>query len=94
MDTSIEPAAAPKAISASTGRAAVAPAAYSSHPFYPVRAEGSYLWDADGKEYLDFFAGLSVHNAGHRHPAIVAAIIEQAQRFAGSSRVWVFRLRQ
>ena len=43
-----------------------------------VRGEGARLWDAEGKEYLDFFAGLSVHNAGHCHPRIVAAIREQA----------------
>ena len=42
-----------------------------------MRGEGARLWDADGKEYLDFFAGLSVHNAGHCHPRIVAAIAEQ-----------------
>ena len=36
--------------------------------------EGARLWDAEGNEYLDFFAGLSVHNAGHCHPRIVAAI--------------------
>ena len=46
-----------------------------------VRGEGTRLWDSDGKEYLDFFAGLSVHNAGHCHPRIVAAITEQAARF-------------
>ena len=39
-----------------------------------VRGEGARLWDSDGKEYLDFFSGLSVHNAGHCHPRIVAAI--------------------
>ena len=37
-------------------------------------------------EYLDFFAGLSVHNAGHCHPRIVAAIREQAGRLGGTSR--------
>jgi acetylornithine/N-succinyldiaminopimelate aminotransferase len=53
-----------------------------------VRGEGTRLWDADGKEYLDFFAGLSVHNAGHCHPRIVAAITEQAGRFMGSSNLF------
>ena len=48
-----------------------------------VRGEGARLWDSEGKEYLDFFAGLSVHNAGHCHPRIVAAIAEQAGTFAG-----------
>ena len=54
-----------------------------------VRGEGARLWDADGKRYLDFFAGLSVHNAGHCHPRIVAAIAEQAAKFAGSSNLFL-----
>jgi acetylornithine/N-succinyldiaminopimelate aminotransferase len=53
-----------------------------------VRGEGARLWDSDGKAYLDFFAGLSVHNAGHCHPRIVAAIAEQAATFAGSSNLF------
>jgi len=54
-----------------------------------VRGEGARLWDSDGKEYLDFFAGLSVHNAGHCHPRIVAAISDQAARFNGSSNLYL-----
>lgn len=53
-----------------------------------VRGAGARLWDSEGREYLDFFAGLSVHNAGHCHPAIVAAISEQAASFAGSSNLF------
>ncbi|MQA75396.1 MAG: acetylornithine/succinylornithine family transaminase [Solirubrobacterales bacterium] len=53
-----------------------------------VRGEGARIWDSDGREYLDFFAGLSVHNAGHCHPAIVAAIREQVGRLAGSSNLY------
>ena len=51
---------------------------YARAPVEFVRGEGARLWDAEGNEYLDFFAGLSVHNAGHCHPRIVAAITEQA----------------
>ena len=54
-----------------------------------VRGEGARLWDSEGKEYLDFFAGLSVHNAGHCHPAIVAAIADQVETFAGSSNLFL-----
>ncbi len=54
-----------------------------------VRGEGARLWDSDGKEYLDFFAGLSVHNAGHAHPEIAAAIVSQAQTFMGSSNLFL-----
>jgi predicted acetylornithine/succinylornithine family transaminase len=53
-----------------------------------VRGEGSRVWDEEGREYLDFFAGLSVHNAGHCHPRIVAAIAEQAARLGGVSNLY------
>ncbi len=43
-----------------------------------VKAEGSKLWDADGKEYIDLIGGISVCNVGHRHPAVVEAIKKQA----------------
>ena len=61
---------------------------YARAPVEFVRGAGARLWDADGKEYLDFFAGLSVHNAGHCHPRIVAAIREQAERLAGVSNLY------
>jgi acetylornithine/N-succinyldiaminopimelate aminotransferase len=61
---------------------------YARAPVEFVRGEGARLWDADGKEYLDFFAGLSVHNAGHCHPRIVTAIREQAERLAGVSNLY------
>ena len=61
---------------------------YARAPVEFVRGEGARLWDSEGKEYLDFFAGLSVHNAGHCHPRIVAAITEQAARFNGSSNLF------
>ena len=61
---------------------------YARAPVEFVRGSGALLWDADGKEYLDFFAGLSVHNAGHCHPRIVAAISEQAATLAGSSNLF------
>ncbi|WP_027365172.1 acetylornithine transaminase [Desulfotruncus alcoholivorax] len=44
----------------------------------PVRGQGARLWDADGKEYLDFVGGLAVDSLGHCHPAVVNAIREQA----------------
>ena len=42
-----------------------------------VKASGSKMWDADGKEYIDLIAGISVCNIGHRHPAVIAAIKKQ-----------------
>ncbi len=62
-------------------KAAVAPAAYSNHPFYPVRAEGAYVWDADGRKYLDFSVGIAVMNVGHSHPKVLAAVKAQADAF-------------
>ena len=62
-------------------RAAVTPAAQSVHPFYPVRAKGSYVWDADGKKYLDFSSGIAVMNLGHSHPRVVAAVQQAAAEF-------------
>ena len=47
-------------------------------PVVIVRGEGSRVWDADGKEYLDFVAGWAVNNLGHSHPTITQAIVEQA----------------
>ncbi len=43
-----------------------------------VRGEGTRLWDSEGKEYLDFLAGIAVASLGHAHPAIAAAITDQA----------------
>jgi len=51
---------------------------YGRYPIVPVRGEGCRLWDADGKEYLDFLAGVAVNNLGHCHPRVVKAIQEQA----------------
>ena len=46
-----------------------------------VKAEGNYLFDANGKSYLDLIAGISVCNVGHQHPAVVAAVQKQAAEF-------------
>jgi acetylornithine aminotransferase len=51
---------------------------YGRYPLVPVRGEGCRLWDADGKVYLDFLAGVAVNNLGHCHPKVVKAIQEQA----------------
>ncbi len=46
-----------------------------------VKAEGTKLWDAGGKEYIDLIGGISVCNIGHRHPAVVEAIKKQADEY-------------
>ena len=49
--------------------------------FYAERAENASLWDVEGREYIDFAAGIAVVNTGHRHPRVVAAITAQVERF-------------
>lgn len=46
-------------------------------PIAVGKAEGSTIWDQDGKEYIDGFAGIAVVNAGHRHPKVIAAAKRQ-----------------
>ncbi len=53
---------------------------YRQPPFVIVRGEGSRLWDASGKQYFDLFAGIAVSTLGHGHPALAAAVAEQAQQ--------------
>jgi acetylornithine/N-succinyldiaminopimelate aminotransferase len=52
---------------------------YGRLPVAMVRGSGSRLWDADGKQYIDLFAGFGAAILGHCHPALVAAAAEQAQ---------------
>jgi 4-aminobutyrate aminotransferase/(S)-3-amino-2-methylpropionate transaminase len=52
----------------------------NTHPIFIDRAEGTRVWDVDGKEYLDFTSGIGVLNTGHRHPRIVSAVQEQLGR--------------
>ncbi|WPN95930.1 4-aminobutyrate--2-oxoglutarate transaminase [Pseudomonas sp. MUP55] len=53
----------------------------SAHPIIISRAAGSYVWDTDGKKYLDFVGGIGVLNVGHNHPAVVDAIKKQIDSF-------------
>ncbi|NQT91343.1 MAG: aspartate aminotransferase family protein, partial [Lentisphaerae bacterium] len=53
-----------------------------------VRGKGSKVWDADGKVYLDFLAGISVLNVGHCHPAVVEAIRKQAGELVHVSNLY------
>jgi acetylornithine/N-succinyldiaminopimelate aminotransferase len=53
---------------------------YARQPIVMERGQGSYLWDADGKKYLDLFAGFGGCVLGHCHPELIAAANEQAQR--------------
>jgi predicted acetylornithine/succinylornithine family transaminase len=53
---------------------------YARNPVEFVRGEGTRLWDAEGNEYLDFLAGISVAQLGHCPPAVVEAVRDQAGR--------------
>lgn len=61
---------------------------YRRAPVDFVRGEGPLLWDADGKEYLDFLTGISVCSLGHCHPAVVEAVREQAGRLMHASNLF------
>ena len=54
-----------------------------------VRGEGCWVWDAEGKRYLDFCSGIAVTNIGHSHPRQVAAIREQAEQLMHVSNLFM-----
>ncbi|EOC1313638.1 aspartate aminotransferase family protein [Cronobacter turicensis] len=53
---------------------------YAPAAFIPVRAEGSTLWDQEGKEYIDFAGGIAVNALGHAHPKLRQALETQAAK--------------
>jgi acetylornithine/succinyldiaminopimelate/putrescine aminotransferase len=63
-------------------------ATYVRSPIEFVRGSGCRLWDADGNEYLDFLAGISVLNIGHCHPRVVKAVQEQAARLLHTTNLY------
>jgi 4-aminobutyrate aminotransferase / (S)-3-amino-2-methylpropionate transaminase / 5-aminovalerate transaminase len=55
---------------------------FTYHPaVFPASGSGATITDTDGAQYLDFAGGIGVMNVGHSHPAVVAAVREQAERF-------------
>jgi ornithine--oxo-acid transaminase len=66
---------------------------YGAHNYHPLdvvieRAEGVWVWDVDGRKYLDCLSAYSALNQGHRHPAILAALAEQAGKVTLTSRAF------
>ncbi len=53
----------------------------SATPVFAVKAENAEIWDAEGKRYIDFAAGIAVCNTGHRHPKVMAAVAKQCEAF-------------
>ena len=68
-------------------------AKFGAHNYHPLpvileRGEGAYVWDVEGKRYLDFLSAYSAVNQGHCHPKIVNALIEQAKKLTLTSRAF------
>ncbi|WP_306206948.1 ornithine--oxo-acid transaminase [Actinoplanes sp. RD1] len=67
---------------------------WTAHNYHPLpvviaEAEGAWVTDVDGRRYLDFLAGYSALNFGHRHPALIAAAHAQLDRLTLTSRAFV-----
>jgi len=61
---------------------------YKQQPIALVRGEGVHVWDADGRRYLDFIAGIATTSLGHCHPKVVAALEKQAHLLWHASNVF------
>jgi ornithine--oxo-acid transaminase len=66
---------------------------YGAHNYHPLevvidRGKGVWVWDVEGKKYLDFLSAYSAVNQGHCHPKIVNALVEQAQKLTLTSRAF------
>lgn len=76
------------ASAAGSDPAAVLMPTYPPPPVQFERGSGSWLWDVDGKGYLDFLCGLAVTSLGHAHPAVAEAIGRQAQTLLHVSNLY------
>lgn len=61
---------------------------YGRFPLVPVRGQGSFLWDDQGKRYLDFCTGIAVCSIGHCHPALTSAIQKQCETLMHCSNLY------
>lgn len=61
---------------------------YGRIPMAPVRGEGARLWDADGKEYLDFVSGIAVNALGHCPLAVIEAVNDQVKKLIHCSNLY------
>jgi acetylornithine/N-succinyldiaminopimelate aminotransferase len=62
---------------------------YGTPPLALVRGEGAYVWDEDGRRYLDLLAGIAVNSLGHAHPAVVEAVTTQASTLVHVSNLYL-----
>ncbi|UOO82993.1 acetylornithine/succinyldiaminopimelate transaminase [Uruburuella testudinis] len=61
---------------------------FSFAPMIPERAQGSRVWDSEGREYIDLAGGIAVNALGHSHPALIEALTEQAQKLWHVSNIY------
>ena len=61
---------------------------YARYPIVLSRGKGPYVWDTNGKKYLDFISGIGVNALGHAHPRITKAISDQAGKLIHSSNLY------
>lgn len=61
---------------------------YNRFPLTFVKGEGMYVYDENGKEYLDFVAGIAVNSLGHNHPKLVEAIAKQSSEIIHISNLY------
>src|ERR1051326_6089081 len=61
---------------------------YKRYPVCLTRGEASYVWDAEGKRYLDFFPGWGCDLLGHCPPRVVAAVREQVEQLIHVPNTW------
>ncbi len=61
---------------------------YERQPILLERGRGVYVWDVDGKRYLDFLSGIGVNALGHNHPAITGTIRRQSRKLIHSSNLF------
>ena len=61
---------------------------YARYPIVLTRGKGPYVWDTNGKKYLDFISGIGVNALGHAHPRITKAISDQAGKLIHSSNLY------
>ncbi len=66
---------------------------YSAHNYHPLpvvlaRGEGVWVWDVEGRKYLDMLSSYSALNQGHRHPKVVKALTDQCDRLCLTSRAF------
>ena len=67
---------------------------YAPQPVAFERGEGAWLYDTDGRRYLDCLSGIAVNTLGHNHPRLVAAISDQASKIIHTSNLFEIPLRQ